>query len=161
MLSATVAKSYLRKTVSISVTERQPFAIWCFPEGESHCVWFDETGYALMPAPHVSGFLINVIDGDHAVKPGETIMEDRLFTNMHRILTVINELSLPVHESSIADIKNEELTAVVSEYAFPVQFSLRYDPGFTKQALIKLEPDFSRLVYIDLRSENRAFYKYK
>jgi hypothetical protein len=157
---AQVIKSFFKREVLIETEEREPFALWCFQkEGMEKCRWFDETGFVFMDSPATKGAFIKSIKGDREVEIGNFVMAEDLFKNLKEILNIFKRSDVSVSRFETGDSKNEELTAYVG--TLPIFFSLRIDPKFTEKALETLKPKFSGLVYIDLRSENKVFYKNK
>ncbi|MFA5172911.1 MAG: hypothetical protein WC435_00705 [Candidatus Paceibacterota bacterium] len=157
---AQVIKSFFKREVLIEIKEREPFALWCFlKEGIEDCRWFDKEGFVFMDSPLTKGVFIKSIKGDKEVEIGNFVMAEDLFKNLKEILNIFERSDISVSRFETGDLKNEELTAYVG--TLPIFFSLRIDPKFTEKALETLKTKFSGLAYIDLRSENKVFYKNK
>lgn len=157
---ATVLKNFFSRDVVIEVKERTPFALWCFGgENSKTCRWFDETGFVFMNSPSTKGAFIKSVLSDREVKVGEYVFNETIFKNFKDILEIFDGINVSPSRFETGDSKNEELTAFVDN--LPIFFNLRLNQEFTKEALISLKSKFSGLVYIDLRSENKAFYKNK
>jgi len=149
-------RSYLKREVLLKVEEREHYGMWCFSE---KCWWFDKQGVIFKEAPLTRGNFIKVIYGDREIRRGEKIVKEELFINLADILSILERVNLEVDRFEIEDIKNEEMIAYSK--GVPIYFSLRINPIFTEKALNSLKEELGKISYVDLRSENRAFYKYK
>ncbi len=158
-----VSKKYLSREVILDIKERDKYAVWCGAVSASStpsCFWFDEDGIAFLPAPLSDGSFVKVVKSNHLVNVGDSVLEPRLLSNLIKIFSLVVDNNLPVSEFKIDDIANEELAARVTSGPL-IYFSLRLDPSFAFKAIFSLRDDFPKLDYLDLRSANRAFYKYK
>ena len=62
--SATVSRASLLATdVTVSVTERQPFALWCADQAQTDCYEMDDTGYVFAQAPGAQGVAPDTVSG--------------------------------------------------------------------------------------------------
>ncbi len=210
---ATLSKSYFAHTVTLTVTERQPVAVWCFvpsfavaasegrPAGSAtgaivatpldlgnsstdtaslsvagamssapsiavvygeSCYWFDETGTLFEPAFDAEGNLLLAIHDYSQKDPGAggIILPPRFIANLMSILTVVQDGGLRLKEIQLNTIGLEEID--VTTYNGPtIYFSLRFPAGDTSSALRSLmsKPTFSRLQYVDFRTQDRAYYQ--
>ena len=157
---AKVLKNFLSRGLKIEVTEKKPYALWCFGEtetGTGTCRWFDKDGFVFMNSPLTEGSFIKSIYGDRDVEIGEFIIAPELFKNLEEIFSILDRTGIEAGRFEISDIKQEEITAYAGN--LPIFFSLRDNSAFTEKALNTLKPKFSSLSYIDLRSSGKAFYK--
>jgi hypothetical protein len=177
LAAVSVSKSYFGHSVDVSVTERQPFAIWCempqFAAGESaangsnpmtneNCFWFDASGTIFEKAYDTEGSeLFAVHDySQTGLGLGQSILPDVFVANLISILDVIKASGLTIKEVALNDLSLQEID--VSTYDGPdVYFSLRFSADNDLPVLQSLmaKPDFKTLQYVDFRVENRAYYK--
>ena len=154
-----VSRNFFTRKIKVSVTEREQYGQWCNSDFE--CFWFDREGVLFFRAPRASGSLVRVVTSPYIISEGDTVLPQRFLGNFLSILNLLDDLDLRVSNIEIENLAQQEMTVYASNYNVPVMFSLRDDPEFTRDALNKLKEDFGRLSYIDLRSSNRAFYRYK
>jgi len=173
--SLTVTKNYWYHTVTATVAEREPFAIWCAmpsldasgdPEGEEFCYWFDNTGTMFADAFDTEGNAIFAVH-DYAegaatgtAALGSKILPDFFVPNLISILNVLKQSGLNVKEIALEDLSLEQVN--VSTYDGPtIYFSLRFPSDVDLPVLQSLmaKPGFDNLQYVDFTVENRAFYK--
>jgi len=157
---ANFKRNYFTRKISLEIKERSHYAMWCFDEGEiKNCKWFDEDGLIFTLAPFSQGNFIKVIFGDRKVEIGENILPENNFKNLKGIFDIMERNKFSIESYQIENSKNEEITAYIS--GTPIYLSLRINPEFIEKALNSLKDEIIRISYIDLRSENRAFYKNK
>ncbi|MDD5397243.1 MAG: FtsQ-type POTRA domain-containing protein [Candidatus Moranbacteria bacterium] len=157
-------------TVSIEIEERKALLVWC--SGEK-CFLIDENGYAYNEADFNSPELVQ----NHLLQINETNGQD---------VAIGSKIIDPAYEKYVLGIKDalfamgfnltdqystpsrmaEEISVKTdqdSELHFSTQFSL--DSALRTLSLIlkKEIPEEKRndIAYIDLRNENKAFYKFK
>ncbi len=163
----TIEKDYFKRLIKISVKEKEKFGIWCFRPfmniNTGDCFWFDKSGALFAKAPSMEGNLINKID-DFSVRPlkiGDKILEEKNLSNLLKILEIIEKSDLKIKSLKLEDIALQEIIA--DSPAMPkIYFSLRIDPIFVPAALESIKKiGLEKMEYIDLRIENRAYYKMK
>jgi len=159
--SFVVSKDIFSRTLSVAVHERRPYAIWCeTAESSTNCLWFDEVGVLFARAPATEGSLLNsVYDGSgRNLSTGDKVLDDDSILNMMKIFETTDLAGVEVSKFRLEPLEKEELTAITKGGA-EIHFSLRLDPGFAIEPLKVLKDQLGSLRYIDLRSENRVFYK--
>jgi len=155
-----INKNYWTREVIINVKSREEYGQWC-NAGGGECYWFDRTGTAFKPAPSAGGKIIKVVTGPKEVKISEKIISERLFGNLIKIFNVLDGVGMRVGMVEIADESREEAAAYLGKEEVKTYFSLRDEPEGVGRAVEALQGDFGRLEYIDFRSPNRVYYKYK
>jgi len=151
---------------NISVNQRNNLRESAFSQRESaSCWWFDKNGILFEEAPLSEGNLINKVDdfSERALKIGEPALEERLFSNLIKIFEVLEKSDLKIKSLRLEKLELQEIVANPLNNSFPkIYFSLRIDPKFAIAALESLKNlGLERIEYIDLRVENRAYYKMK
>jgi len=179
LATATVSKDYFSHTVTITVTERSPFGIWCFsaPPGavaagtstasvigtpSAPCYWFDNTGTIFEKAGETQGDLVFVVyDGAQAPRGlDQAVLSDEFLQNFISAMNVLKESGLAIRMIELNDLSLEEVDVSIASgptIYFSLQFPAdEYLPVIQK---LMLMPAFDNLQYIDCRTQNRVFYK--
>jgi len=178
-----IEKDYISHTIAITVTERKPFAVWCFmpktdisdennnnetstvmtaQEADEECYWFDTDGIMFENGFDSEGSLIIAIH-DYSQTPaplGAAILPARFIPNLISIFNVLRASGLNVREVRLNDISMEEIQATT--YDGPdILFSLRFSADVDLQVIksVMAKPGFNKLQYLDFRTEDRAYYK--
>jgi len=166
-----IEKDYMNHTLTASVTERIPLAIWCEmpgtdangnPSGDESCFWFDNTGTLFQKAFDTEGselFAIHDYTGDRQGF-GEKILPDIFVPNILSILGTLKASGLIVKEIALNDLSLEEVDASI--YNGPtLYFSLRFSAADILPVLQQIigNQNFNSLQYVDFRTENRVYYK--
>lgn len=162
--SAEVHKDWQGRRLEIKVEERAPIGVWCLSQDAPPvCFWFDEEGLLLYRAPLVEGNLIPVVL-DYArseVGAGTKILPDDQIANFFSILQVLRAAQVGARQIRYEDQQLQEVKILT--YAGPqIYFSLRFPASTAYTVLSELQKhlsDYSKLQYIDFRTENRAYYK--
>jgi hypothetical protein len=155
-----ISKDYWDRAVLIEVKERERFGVWC---SRGKCFWFDKNGIAFEEAPETEGGLIRKAEdfSEKNIKEGDSVLEGGFAGNFIKIFGVLENAGI----SASLRLENKELQEIIAvplEDGFPkIYFSLRVDPAFGLAALrqIQEQENMANLSYIDLRVENRAYYK--
>jgi hypothetical protein len=188
LASATISKDFFSHTITITVTERAPFGIWCFsapPSGgaasaiaaivtsssstvapaadtNTPCYWFDNTGTIFEKAGETQGDLVFTVY-DKAQSPrglNQKVLSDEFLPNFISIMNVLRASGLGVQAIELNDLSLEEVD-VLTANGPTIYFSLQFpaDEYLPVIQKLMLQPDFDKLQYIDCRTENRLFYK--
>jgi hypothetical protein len=182
LVSTSISKDYFSHTITITVTERAPFGIWCFsappgggttPIGVASsssaaapanvpCYWFDNTGTIFEKAGETQGDLVYTVY-DRAQMPlglNQKILSDEFLPNFISIMNVLRASGLSVQTIELNDLSLEEVDAQTANgptIYFSLQFPAdEYLPVIQK---LMLQSNFGKLQYVDCRTENRLFYK--
>lgn len=177
-----IQKSLLSRTIEITVKERERFGAWCpsplkdnsslevnggasqSSKGEG-CWWFDKSGIVFDEAPYTEGFLINKVNdySGRTLKAGDLVLPDNFFQNFLKVYIVLDKVGLKTSNLSLDNLDSQEIILEASDNSPKIYFSLRFDPSFSISGLNSLKQDLGldRLLYIDLRTENRVYYKNK
>lgn len=178
LATTTVSKDYFSHTVTITVTERSPFGIWCFsapPEGatgsstssaamnpNAPCYWFDNTGTIFQKAGETQGDLVLVVY-DSAQSPrglDEEVLPDEFLANFISIMNVLKESGLAVRAIELSNLSLEEVD-VLTGNGPTIYFSLQFpaDEYLPVIQKLMLQSNFDKLQYIDCTTQNRLYYK--
>ncbi len=159
LLKAVIDRDWIKQSVNIAIEERERIAIWCDSKGD--CSWIDVDGMLFEKAPQVEGSLILTVKDVNSgyISIGAKISEDRFIKNIIDILEGLKAMKLAVKYISF-DSKLQEIH--VENYSGPaIFFSIRFDPSTNMDSLRTMmeKQDFKKYPYIDLRVENRIYYK--
>lgn len=160
----TIKKDYLNKIISINIDSRQKFGALCSNVNLNiECWWFDENGIIFKEAPQIEGeiiYKINDLSGKK-FKIGEMALPQNLFDNVIKIFKVLEEIKLSVKTLNIYSLELQE-GYIESPLMPKIYFSLRFAPNFNNAIFQNLkEIGLQKIEYIDLRIENRVYYKTK
>lgn len=153
----TIKKDYFKRLIKTEVKEREKFGIWC----ANNCFWFDKKGVVFLESPSTEGSLINKIDdfSDRSLNLGDKILEEKFLLNLIKIFEILEKSGLKIKSLKLEDIALQE---IITDSSPKIYFSLRLEPGFALAALQSLKNiGLEKMEYIDLRVENRAYYKIK
>lgn len=153
--------SLFARSVDISIVEREKFGLWCGAKTESEkCGWFDKNNVVFLPGFETEGGLLRkVVDySKEDVKIGESVLDDEYFSNVLKIFDLFEKENIGINKLVIRDISLKEIESESINYP-KFFFSLREDPFFAQKAINKLKDSFKKIEYIDLRVENRVYYK--
>jgi cell division septal protein FtsQ len=159
--SVSINKDYFAHTLTINVSERIPFGIWCFSSG-SDCFWFDNTGTLFERSLDTQGNLIFDVQ-DYSQSPrglNEKVLPDQYVQNFISIMNVLRQSGLGVKEIDLNNLSLEEVD-VITTNGPKLYFSLRFSADDYLQYIQKLmaQPGFDKIGYIDCRTEDRIYYK--
>jgi hypothetical protein len=189
LASLNISKDYFLHTITIAVTERQPFAVWCFVGsdgsmadaeaianteanalsslmsdtlGNESCFWFDQQGTLFEPTLDTEGGLTTVVHDYTGDKPaiGATVLPAEFTPNLISIINAVKESGLAIQDIALHDLSLEEID-ITTINGPDVYFSLRFpaDNDIPVLESLMAKPGFNKLQYIDFRVENRAYYK--
>ncbi len=155
-----IEKNYFRREVKINVLERERFGIWC---ATTSCYWFDKKGVIFSEALKAEGQLINKVDdfSGRFLNLGEPALEEKFLSNLIKIFEILEKSGLKIKSLKLENLEFQEV--VTDSPLMPkIHFSLRINPEFALAVLESLKKiGFEKIEYIDLRVENRAYYKLK
>lgn len=166
-----VERDFWARRVRVIAREREEVGVWCVVNSSSddegaieRCYWYDKEGVVFLGAPRPSGSLIAVINdvgNQYNVKLGEKIMSDS-FQNYLNLITE-SWLFKEVAINEVLINKEQQELIVKTTTGAEVKLSLRFDPAVnlaaTKQMRSEGIINLADLSYVDLRGENRVYYK--
>lgn len=162
--------SMLAQAVTVKLTERNPFALWCSDDQE--CFLMDESGFIFARAESSAENTDPIFRGGLSVKAGITASE-----------TAIGQTFLPGRFAGMLDLFDRLRKAGFAPTGASVHddqdFTVSFSEGFLLRAAfaenatalvrnlqlsLTAEPvkgKVNKLEYIDLRFGNRVYYKFK
>jgi len=157
----TISKNIFKGNVIAKINGKEKNAAWCLAERDE-CFWIDSTGFISNTAPSFQGKIVKVVRDstpERDLNIGDRVLDQEGAINLDKIFMLLSELKIDVREFKIDDIKYREIKTLVDNGP-EIQFSLDFDPGFSKNALKGLTAslDWQKMRYIDLRVENRIYY---
>jgi len=164
-----VNKSIFKKTIDLEITERKGAGIFCKNEPASpnlgECYYIDKYGVIFEEAPQTSGTLILLIK-DHSerdIEMGMEVIEKEFMAELIELRArLFDKFNLRVLEFIVETIPYKDLKVNIHE-GWYILFDKSRDLKNQLQALElvlaeKIE-ERENLEYIDLRIENRVYYK--
>lgn len=171
--SINIKKNWFRKTIEVRVNERQRFAVWCQQETQNSadkartnlalrdestsCWWMDKQGVVFAEAPLAEGSLVFTIFDlrKNNLFLGSKIEEDRFVGNLISILENLSKTGLEaqkiIFDNSLKELRVDTIEGPI------LLFSVRFDSSKNIPLIANLNP--KKMEYIDLRVENKIFYK--
>lgn len=159
-----ISRDLFQKTLSINIIERESYAIWCAIMASStasdECFWIDASGLLFAMAPESEGALIKSIYDYSGTKliTGDYAASVDTLNKIFEIFQIIDKAGIEIVRYSLRPPSSEEFHALSRDGA-EIYFNLRLNQDFAREPLIALMGELKNLQYIDLRSENRVFYK--
>lgn len=159
-------ESLLANAITVSVTERKPFARWCFDE--SACYAMDRGGFIFAPASTALRFETQYafegpLDASSTPPIGQLFLPGRFAG----ALALLERLGQAGFAADGARAENDQDFAVRLSRGFNVRAVFGADVGsIVKDLELVLSSDPLRgredeLEYVDLRFGNRVYYKFK
>jgi hypothetical protein len=169
LAGVTITKNYFLHTITVTVTERQPFAVWCVMDAAAaqtgdDCYWFDNTGIAFEHTLDTEGGAISVIhdysSSTAALALGDPVLAAGFMPNLVSILNVLQQSGLAITDISLQDISLQQIN-VTTAVGPMLYFSLRFPADEELPVLQSLiaKSGFDKLQYVDFTVQNRAYYK--
>ena len=154
-----VHTNILSRAVSVEIRERTFVGVWC----SKTCVGFDSNGIAYFLAPDVEGSLLLKVhdENESELVLGSPVFSDPLaLKNIFQSLTIVKEGGIVVDTILVkeATLREWELHSTKGTV---FKFSLNFVPEKLKSVLdnLKERTKLEDLSYVDLRVENRVYYK--
>lgn len=157
-----ISKDYWDREIDVRVVERTPYGIWCVGGSAGECFWFDETGFIFKKGFASEGNLIKTVN-DHSGRTlglGGSVLDPGAFANLETAFSVLEESGVGARSIELADINKQEVT-VKTDAGPDIYMSLRFPSTGDADILKALVSggSFSKLRYVDLRVQGRAYYK--
>lgn len=156
--------------IAVKIVERKALLVWC--SGKCHII--DENGYAYTEADFESeeikqNHLVNITDmSAKPVSMGQKVLsEDYINFAISLKEKLENEVEIKIKNEYQTQSKLAEEIRVMSEDGWGIYFSTAIPLEDNLQALktfLEKEmagKDRSKLEYVDLRAENKVYYKFK
>ncbi|MDR3581666.1 MAG: hypothetical protein P4L67_00115 [Candidatus Pacebacteria bacterium] len=166
LAAVAVSKDYFSHTITLNVTERVPYGIWCFvPSSDNaneQCYWFDSNGILFERSLSTQGNLIYMVN-DRSQSPrglNGTVLPAQFNGNFLTVMDVLRQTGLGIGEIDLKDLSLEEVDVATTEGP-RIEFSLRF-PATDYLSVLKNiigQSGFGKLQYVDCRTEDRVFYK--
>lgn len=169
-LSQVEVSLFNSKTLEVDLVEREPFALYCEDvsdfEEPSGCFFLDETGYIFSEAPVFSGdvYMLYTIEPKLEMPLGSRLISSEEFEEIKTFVSDLPRLGL---DPKALSLKDDEYALVLSS-GTEMRWKLKQDilslasdlEVFLNSPEIK-KITFGDLLYIDLRIDNKVFYKFR
>lgn len=155
--------------ISIEIKERDSLILWC---SGGPCYIIDESGFAYtssdLDAPEVvQNNLIQIIDTSaRPVEIGEKILNEEYVLYLLALREKIKKNDLKVSEQWYTPSLVADEVEIETSYGWRVYFSSKINPDRALRTLKafldgEIDDKRERLEYVDLRIENKVFYRLK
>jgi hypothetical protein len=157
-------KDIFRKKPEINNQKRESMGIFCKISANA-CFYFDKNGIAFENAPNTSGSLIDLVKdySQKELKIGDEVLSKDLINNILEIKDeLLQKIGLKIMSFDITSYPAEELRVVTNEswyILFSLKRNIKSQLLALKVALDEKIQNRSGLEYVDLRIENRIYYK--
>jgi len=162
ILSIEINKNIFEKTIGLEIVERKEAGIFC--RGE--CYYIDKNGVIFEKAPQTSGTLILTIkdNSERELEMGKNALDKEFMAELIGLREdLLNQLGLKVIDFIIETDMLKDLKVDTNEgwyILFDRERDLKNQLDALKLVLEeKIRGDRKELEYIDLRIENRVYYK--
>jgi hypothetical protein len=166
----TVTKNYSERTITVDVTERTLYGIWCYEGDTPRCFWFDETGFMFKRAFASSGNLILVADdysgGSGGI--GGMVLPGRFLPAAMSVFSLLDKAGkagIGIREIRLDSLDKQEIEVdtVASNKTgggTKIYFSLRFPVGDDEFLALKSVLNSNKTFqYIDFTVQHRVYYK--
>lgn len=151
--------------IAITVHERLPAGLWCL-SGQKKCFYYDSDGIAFSEIASTSGFLFVPVNDarDRSVEIGNSVAPDFWRNDILEAKKILQFANLNASQFIIPQDSFNEFDVVVAE-GWKILYSTDFDINRQTDNLIaflkeKITPEQRKnLDYIDLRTEDRIYYK--
>jgi len=150
-------------TVSIEIAEHKPFGIWC--DGDD-CYFVNDKGLFFAKVPEIYDPNLIVIEGEkEGDKLGQYFIEENIFSNFSQKVSLLKEIEIEVTRIYTEDFETFKFVTKDGPELFveknddPVQTINNLETTINQEDIN--DAQFENLEYIDLRFDNKVFYKIK
>ncbi|PIP29880.1 hypothetical protein COU12_02510 [Candidatus Jorgensenbacteria bacterium CG10_big_fil_rev_8_21_14_0_10_54_38] len=180
----TVVPRLLERKVEVAVRKLELFGVWCaaeslparlaeasaeqgrqagLPAQAGPCYGFDRAGTLVGEAPAAEGALILKVSDENrrSLVAGQPALPNpRWVKNLLETIAVIKAQNLPVAEFTVKPLALHEWWARLASGTL-IYFSFDFVPENLSAILenFKTKPDFTKLLYLDLRVPSRVYYR--
>jgi hypothetical protein len=159
-----IRKNILKRTIAVTITEREGLGIIC-KENTGNCFYVDKNGIIFEDAPQTSGSLVLLIK-DSSLEEfslGKKILEEQIITSIADFReNLFSQTNIKINWFEISTHPPKESKIITSE-GWYLLLDLTRDTqkqlSILKTALDEKIKNRENLEYIDLRIENRIYYK--
>lgn len=161
-----ISKNLINRSVKLTIEERERLGIACHVKEETeNCFYIDNQGVIFEDAPQTSGSLILLIK-DYSQREfylGKKIFEQRIVDFISRARQDLSsEIGLIALDFNVLSFPSKDLKVMTSEgwyIIFDLEGDIKNQLLSLKAALEEKIQERENLEYVDLRIENRIYYK--
>ncbi len=170
-ISSVEIKKYFPDRIEIKIVERKTLFIWC---SSGYCHIIDEKGYAYMGADFESeqlkqNHLINLVDdSSKSVATGDKVLKEEYINFVVNLrdelrketgLEITDEFHTQSRMAEEVKVATSEGWQLIFSSVIPIDNSLQSLKTFLEKQVN--EDNRNKLEYVDLRAENKVYYKFK
>ena len=153
-------------TLSVNIEERVPFALYC--KNTSECYFIDEDGFIFALAPSFSGVVYFIYTTEEVIENplGERLVPIEEFRKLLEFMETLRALNIYPEGLKTSKDEYKLLLPTGGEIVWrkDSNLTLIYSnlEAFLADDSIRAKSDFlDKILYLDLRTENKVFYKFK
>ena len=160
---ADILRNILKRTVEVSVKEKDEKFIWCSESPEERsCYWLDDSGQVFAAAPDAEGELVKVIY-DRAARPieiGGRPLSSAEIVNLKKMISLSEKWSWGVDAIYLKSAELNDIFFVLNT-GQEIYFNLDVDPSSGDPIIAALNDsdEWASVEYLDLRISGKGFYK--
>lgn len=166
-----ISKDLIKRIIKLEINERERLGIVCKTKIENEeeqmgkCFYIDKQGFIFEDAPQTSGSLILLIKdfSQREYSLGGQIFEEKTINSIYGIReNIFPETGIKILDFNIASFPVVELKAMTNEgwyILFELEGDIKKQLTSLKAALQEKIKNRESLEYVDLRIENRIYYK--
>lgn len=150
--------------VEIEITEYKPWGTWCAEK----CYFVNDRGLIFVETPDFIAddtiiLISNLLKDETPL--GQQFIEIELAQNFATLIKLISDLDIQISEISTEDRETFHLSTKSGPYILvdkdddPIMIAKNLETTLEQESIHKIQ--FNNLEYIDLRFENKAYYKIK
>jgi hypothetical protein len=171
ILDLKISKNFFKQRIKLFIKEREKAGIVCqgspaFAEATAgKCFYIDKQGIIFEEAPQTSGSLILLIKdySQRGLELGKEIFSEDLMTSVLKIRNDLDsEMNIKTLSFDVSTFPVKDLKVITNEswyVLFDAERDIKSQLLGLKAALKEKIKDRKNLEYIDLRIENRIYYK--
>lgn len=160
----TLSLDLSKNTLHISVTEKNPFALWC--DANDKCYFVDSVGEIFSEAPDFNGVIYKKFYGAVEGDPiGKTVLSKEVLEKVKEIYDVFDSLKVVISKIQIISPKEIRLSSI-----YDVDFLFNLDQSVEEnkeniETILKSDrfkdslPRLKGMEYIDFRFGGKVFFK--
>lgn len=159
-------------TITVYVSERNPYALYCpnasRPQDASSCYFLDDTGFIFDEAPAFSGVVYFIYSTDPAIEnpKGKEFLEVSEFQNLTVFLDAVRGLGFEPTALQVGETESKLLLPDNAQILWNRKDDLNHLyqnlEAFMQNPAIQAETNFmGKISSLDLRTENKVFYRFK
>ena len=156
------------ETLTVSVVERETYAVYCVDDNDDSCYFIDEEGFIFDLSPSFTRGVYFVYYHATTTEPviGTYFVSPEEFTLFSQVLSSLTPLGIEPVSLNVKARELEIMTSGGTKIIWPREsdpaFVYSNLEAFLNSEVIKAEDNFlERIIYLDLMTTNKIFYRFR